>query len=212
MGMPRGHNPTRSIAWKIPPVPINLLSYGGSRVTAGRTAGPRPPQTARCPRALAMSWQRSGSATLRQAAGGSHVCRCRGKSSTMSESMLTAPAPRHPPKHPKTPIPVPCPGIPRAPPKQLKGHVCKRRVSYHRLRITASVSPSPYHRLHSHSPSSQDFHPCGNFLFPFLSALLQAPSPKLPCLEQPTSPQRCCSPAPIVRSPSPPHWKYDGLL
>lgn len=42
MEMPSGHNPTRSIAWKMPSVPINL-TLGGPYVTAGRTVGPRPP-------------------------------------------------------------------------------------------------------------------------------------------------------------------------
>lgn len=46
MEMPSGHNPTHSIAWKVPPVPINLPTLGGPHVTAGRRVGPRPPETA----------------------------------------------------------------------------------------------------------------------------------------------------------------------
>ena len=80
---------------------------------------------------------------------------------------------------------------------------------------TSASAGSPYHRLRSHPPSSQDFNPsCRSFLFPFLSALLQAPSPRLALqvwasLEKPACPQGCCSPAPDVYSPFQPHLKYD---
>lgn len=174
MEMPSGHNPTRSIAWKMPSVPINL-TLGGPYVTAGRTVGPRPPATLRRRWVFAMPRQ----IRLGRAPAGSRRRKPRAPAPGRKAAPRTVPRRCHryldTPNTPKLPSWYHIPASRRAPPEQPKGHPPPAPG----LHITISI-PTP--------PNSHDFNPsCRNRLFPFLSALLRAPSPELPCKPGPAS-------------------------
>lgn len=196
MEMPSGFIRPAPSHGKCPPVPINLPALRGPQVTAGRTVGPRPSETLRYRWAFAMPWQRSGSAVLRQATGGSHGHQYQMKKQdhvqvhTDSTGTLTPQTPRN--SHPSATLQYPT------------------ELLWNNQKAMSASTRSLYDHLHSHPPNSQDFNPsCRNFLLPFIPALLQALSPRLPCKHSPASksPPACSDAA----APLPPYSAHFNM-